>query len=100
MDSTFGGVHFVVITGGFLRLPGTKAPDFGRTSTPTIVVPSPEVGDLPYLIVTVAQEFRGISVTLEAGRSVGREEGTFVTRRSTKPQIVLVSKLKYAAVCS
>jgi hypothetical protein len=49
MDTTFGSVHFIVDSGGFLRLPGSGAPGSERISIPpTIVVPPLAAVDSPY----------------------------------------------------
>ncbi|KAK1649730.1 hypothetical protein QYE76_067535 [Lolium multiflorum] len=37
MDTTFGSVHFIIDSGGFLRLPGSVAPGLEKTTTPSMI---------------------------------------------------------------
>ncbi|KAK1620215.1 hypothetical protein QYE76_025732 [Lolium multiflorum] len=49
VDATFGSVHFIIDSGGFLRLPGSVAPGMERTATPpTVDVPPLTTIDPPY----------------------------------------------------
>jgi hypothetical protein len=46
MDTTFGGVHFIIDSRGFLRLPSSSAPS-PRTSVPDDTTPATALAVMP-----------------------------------------------------
>jgi hypothetical protein len=82
MDTTFGGVHFIIDSEGFLRLPSSNASSL-RTSAPETIVPLLQKDCLE----TAAKA----EVALVAERSNRRGEGIYAVKKKNEPQVTVDS---------
>jgi hypothetical protein len=83
MDATFGGVHFIIDSGGFHQLPSSTASSL-RTSAPDTIVP-------PITSVGLPGSSNGSSQRIFGSRE---EQRIFAAKKKNEPRVASTSVIK------
>jgi hypothetical protein len=94
MDATFGGVHFIVDSGGFLRLSSSGTPGPLRTSAPKIIVPQIAAAGLSYSF-----DNNNVNIRRNIG-STGSGQEHRKRRRDLDYELRVIPMVKDVAACN